>query len=255
MTYLWRNIPCMTLGAALVLSSGCEVGGRNLPLLQAPAWRHDYSLPDPEGKFSQLRLTGDDLLMRYAEAGTADLLVTRSEASIVGFDGRGNTTALDRKYPFAVYRYETSTERLLPSTDAAWEQGQGPIAECPNGGSTRELSRNPRSYKLFYRGAELSTRGPLVVDFSLASAEKFAVVMSADGSSFYSVLGFGGGGATGQHYFQILSLEDGTFIGDPLRLPFTTKSAWFGCWSSDEKYFVFYNDWQLVIIPTNLPQD
>ncbi len=53
---------------------------------------------------------------------------------------------------------------------------------------------------------------------------------------------FGGGGASGQHYHEVLRADDFSSTGPPVRLPFETERGYFrACWSAEEDYVVYTN--------------
>ena len=164
-----------------------------------------------------------------------------------------------------VYRYDRATQELALVPKEHWEAG-GDVVKCPSGFTpsglrikSRESPSHPRLDRLLAGDRVIRTAGARALTIHESPSGRFAAVLSADGERKESILPFyGPGGADGQHFHELLSLTDFTRVGEPVRLPMTTKEivSLNGCWSPDEGYVV-YADLQifrvLSVVPIDIP--
>jgi hypothetical protein len=165
-----------------------------------------------------------------------------------------------------VYQYDRATRELALVPHEHWEASGEEIVECPtleNPSGLRIESRrtpsDPRLDRLLAGDRVIRTVGARALTMSESPSERFAAVLSADGERRESLMPFSGpGGADGQHFHELLSLADFTRVGEPVRLPMTTKDivSLTSCWSPDERYVV-YADLSafrvLSIVPIDVP--
>jgi len=150
------------------------------------------------------------------------------------------------------YRYDRATQELSLVPNEHWEGASGPVVECPSGFEPPGLRieslkspPHPRFDQLLAGDRVIPTAGAQALKIHESPSGKFAAVLSADGERKESPLPFyGPGGADGQHFHELLSLTDLTRVGNPTRLPMTSKEVSLdGCWSGDEKYVVYGDFW------------
>lgn len=142
-----------------------------------------------------------------------------------------------------VYRYDPATRSLSLAARASWERSNEQVAECalqvsplPPG-----LRIEPKSDRLLTGEREIATAGRTTLALHPSPSGKWAAVVSAESGRSGSLLPFlGRGGASGQHYHQILSLSEGVLVGKPVRLPLGGENEVLRqCWSPDERYVVY----------------
>ena len=165
-----------------------------------------------------------------------------------------------------VYRYDRATQELALVPHWTWETVGGELVECPSFATplrlrieSRRTTSDPRLDRLLAGDSVIRTAGARALKIHESPSGRLAAVLSADGERQESLLPFHGpGGADGQHFHELLSLTDFTRVGEPLRLPMTSKeiSSLDGCWSPDER-FVVYADFFLFhvlsVVPVGIP--
>ena len=166
-----------------------------------------------------------------------------------------------------VYRYDRATRELALVPHERWEAGGGDVAQCPSGFTTPAGLRieskrgpsEPRLDRLLAGDRVIRTAGARALRIHESPSGRFAAVLSADGEREESPVPFSGpGGADGQHFHELLSLVDFKRVGEPVRLPMTSKeiSSLGGCWSPDGRYVVYADllyFWVLSVVPIDVP--
>jgi hypothetical protein len=194
-----------------------------VPAFETPAWGADGALS-----------------MRHESAPGGALLLRHSAAG-------------------AVYRYAPAERTLAPASEEEWRRG-GPLVSCEEQLPPRPsvLRIDPKSDRLLAAdGREVRTAGRVVLAMRSSPSGKWVAVLSADGpkrvSAFPSIAG---GGASGQHYHQLLSLPDAAPRGEPVRLNIgAADQVLTPCWSPGES-FVAYTDllfFKLSLVETKTP--
>ena len=140
-----------------------------------------------------------------------------------------------------VYRYDRATQELSLVPNERWEGASGPVVECSLQPYSRVLRIDPRSNRLLAGERRVDVAGQVVLAVSLSGSGRWVAVLSADGPASTSPWPFlGGGGASGQHYHEVLRADDFSSTGPPVRLPFETDRGYFRlCWSAEEDYVVY----------------
>ena len=103
---------------------------------------------------------------------------------------------------------------------------------------------NPRTDRLFFGERQITAAGGTVLQYSVVPSHPNQVgVLSAQGARVPSLilsLLTGSGGATGQHYYQVLTLPALRFVTAPIRVPVSAgDSVHQACWSADGRYAVY----------------
>lgn len=188
--------------------------GSDVRLLKTPAW---------QGGKSEY---GEQILLRRETLEAGSLLLKHNKHEIV-------------------YRYDRSTRSLTPVSDETWQRARGSIAECGKqfAPSMQVLHIDTQSHKLIAGKREIATAGRTVLKLIASPGAQRVAVLSADGEPRPSALPFfGGSGASGQHYHQVLSLPEAVPIGKAARLPLQRDyDSLVPCWSADEKMIVYYD--------------
>ncbi len=218
---------CIAVLTGIVVALRPTTGGGDVPLFETPAW---------QGKDLAY---GDQLMLRRVAPGAGALLLKHT---------RGTT----------VYRYDPTARTLTPVGDEEWRRALGAVAECGQqfAPPPQVLALDPKSDKLLAGGRVVPTAGRLALKVIASPSGKWVAVLSADGSKGSSLMPFtGGGGASGQHYHQVVSLPGGTPANGTVRVPLRQRyDLLTPCWSADEAFVVYHHITfnYLSIIDTNL---
>jgi hypothetical protein len=192
-------------------------------LLETPAWRS----------------RGGILLRAEREAG---------EALLLKHNGQNVT-----------YRYNPGAQRLFQVSEEVWQGARGPIGDCGSQlGSFPQELRLDGSGKLLASGQEVAIAGEKFLALLRAPSGKKVALLSANDPAQGSIIPFlGGGGASGQHYHQILSMPDAVLAGRPVSIPLKSKERFITiCWSFDERYVIYadYLFYHLAIVAVDIPR-
>ncbi|MGH9460649.1 MAG: hypothetical protein ACRD1X_05500 [Vicinamibacteria bacterium] len=143
-----------------------------------------------------------------------------------------------------VYRYDRVTQELSLVPNEQWESASGPVVECDSQPVSVTLRVDPLSKLPFVGERQLDISGKVALDARPSASGRWVAVLSADGPASPPswLFSMGGGGASGQHYHQVLRAEGYSSTGPPVRLPFETERGYFRlCWSPEEDYVVYTN--------------
>ena len=142
-----------------------------------------------------------------------------------------------------VYRYDQAIQELSLVPNERWEAASGAVVvDCGLQPRSGALHIDPRSNRLLARERPVDVAGKVALAGSLSPSGRWVAVLSAAGPVVKSLMPFGGGGASGQHYHEVLRADDFLSTGPPVRLPFETERGYFrACWSAEEDYVVYTN--------------
>lgn len=164
-----------------------------------------------------------------------DTLVLRVE--------RDNSEALLLKLQAgdAVYRYDPRAQVLSLVSIEDWKNAQGSIVECEKQIQPSEYFID-ESHHLWFGKKPIKVNGNTVLKVLASPSGKLLAVLSADGEWKSTIPFVGGGVPSGQHYHQILSVDEGEALGKPVRLPLGNRNGrriGAVCWSADDRYVVY----------------
>lgn len=159
-------------------------------------------------------------------------------------DGGALLLKTDTK-PSLIKRYDPQAKTLVNVASENWERAVGAIARCekqfpPIG----HLDFDPDINQLVDADkVVIPTKGRHVMRLVQSPSSKRVAVLSADGfrrSGSFFPIGAADGGATGQYWHQVYSLEKRRMESSATRIPlaevFDNPNP---CWSADDKFVVY----------------
>lgn len=181
----------------------------DVPLLATPAWQ-----------------TSGDLAVRSDGRRPAGLLLKLTTSD-------------------SVYHFSPVPARLIAVPAERWRDSASPEISCSLQASPdpRKLRVDPRSRRLLAGATVVETAGATALAARVSPSGRWVAVLSAAGPPDPSPLPFlTGGGASGEHFHQVLRLADLRPIGPAVKLPIDTSHRVFTpCWSPDEGFVIYSN--------------
>lgn len=184
-------------------------------------------------------------------------------AILLRSDSTGKNLLLKHRYGTSVYVYDSASRTITLASEEDWSASMASIANCTSQipgdyGRGINYSETPK-YEITLDGKRLRAYGDYALRVLASPTGKYTAILSAYGPFEQPKPGLSMGFESdpivrGRRYLQILRLENGEYIQEPVRLEQSIGEYDFVlCWSDDEKYVIAYKPFEnFSVIDTSI---